>query len=127
MFTGENIVTHWPESKGGGFRVAGGTSFSTPAVTAIAALILAFVWQKKCKKDREDFDRAFGKDAISSILKVDKMAKVLEQISQQEGNYSWVHPGLLWKDLNPRIRMARDTADERQRYAWEVIRTALGS
>lgn len=52
MFVGEEVITQWPEAKGGDFRLDQGTSFAAPAVAAMAALILGFAQQHICRKER---------------------------------------------------------------------------
>lgn len=123
MAVGEGIITHWPEFKGGKFRIAGGTSFATPVATAMAALVLAFVFQKKCKKQREDVELKFGGKNL--ILKTENMAALLHQISKKAGDYRYIHPSLLWEDFNARVKGVEDTPDERMKHAWEIIRRAL--
>lgn len=123
MAVGEGIITHWPESKGGGFRIAQGTSFATPVVTAMAAQILAFVLQRACKKQREQAIKEFG--GKNPILKTGKMAAVLHKVSNPVGKYMYIHPWLLWKDFNPKAKGKEDTPIERRNHAWEIIRGAL--
>lgn len=124
MAVGEGIYAPWPESKGGGFRWAEGTSFATPVATAMAAIILSFIRQESCKKEREAADRLFGEDAV---LELENMAKVLKAVSvpAADGRYSYVHPSLLWKDFDASLKGVEDTPQARQSHAWEVIRTAL--
>lgn len=136
MAVGENILTHWPKSKGGGFWMDDGTSFATPVVTAMAALILAFVFQTVCKEERkkviETFYRGkvYGKDfgRKDPILKMERMAAMLREISEPGGSakqYHYIHPRLLWKDFDHRKRDVEDTNVERRKYAWGIIRDVL--
>lgn len=126
MVVGERIPTHWPELKGGGFRFADGTSFATPVATATTALVLAFVWQKRCTKGKEAADRLFGEDAF---LELENMAKVLHAISNPatDAGYAYIHPGLMWKDFDPRVKGVGDTPQAQKSHDWEVIRAALHS
>lgn len=116
MAVGEKVVTHWP---GGEFKLAEGTSFSTPMATAMAAIILSFMWQRKCKDELKKLDADFGEQAI---LKTSNMAKVLKGVSvPTNGQYNWIHPRLLWKDFD-----SRKSGDHKQQ-AWNVITNALTS
>lgn len=124
MVVGENVVTHWPLAKGGGFRLDDGTSFATPVATAIAALLLAFVWQGMCKKEREAAKTFINLDELHQI---DGMRKVLSHISNEGENekFSYIHPALFWKGFNP--TGIDDTALKRaqREHAWNLIREAL--
>lgn len=124
MVIGQDIVTHWPEAKGGGFRLADGTSFATPVATAMAALVFAFVRQTQCKKDRKETETLFR---LEEILETEGMAKVLDRISNVAGEYKYIHPGLLWKDFKPTVQIldVQDTSEARQKHAWRVVREAL--
>lgn len=114
----------WPEMKGGGFRLVNGTSFSTPAATAMAALILAFFFQSTCKKQREAVKKDFKEDVL--IRKTRKMSAVLLKVSNEvDGNYRYIHPELLWKDFDPMHTEGGDTPMKRRTHAWGVIRSAL--
>ncbi|KAK7704099.1 hypothetical protein SLS64_008657 [Diaporthe eres] len=119
MFVGEEVITQWPEAKGGGFRLDQGTSFAAPAVAAMAALILAFAWQHMCRKERED-----AEVDLEELRELGGMEKVLERISEKDETlrYSYIHPRLLWKDLSPRL--AEDKSQVRQ-HAWKVIVESL--
>lgn len=121
MFVGEEVITQWPESKGGGFRLDEGTSFAAPAVTAMAALILAFAWQHMCRKERDDAETRIE---LKELRELDGMEKVLERISEKDetSRYSYIHPRLLWKDLNPGF--AEDRSKSRH-HAWGVIEESL--
>lgn len=121
MFVGEEVITQWPEAKGGGFRLDEGTSFATPAVAAMAALILAFAWQHICRKEREDVKTLIELDELRGI---DGMERVLARISEKDETmrYSYIHPKLLWKDLDPNL--TEDGSKVRQ-YAWNVIVESL--
>lgn len=124
MFVGEEVITQWPQAKGGGFRLDEGTSFAAPAVAAMAALILAFALQHICEKERK---HAEGEVELEELRELGGMEKVLERISQKDetSRYSYIHPRLLWKDfkLNP----SHDEYKSRARqHAWRVIEESLG-
>lgn len=123
MFVGEDVITLWPEAKGGGFRMDYGTSFAAPAVAAMAALILGFARQHMCKKERED---AIAKNSINleELCELSGMAKVLKCISEEDQmrRYFYIHPSLLWKDLEP--SHVEDKSKVKQ-HAWHVIVDAL--
>lgn len=121
MFVGEEVITQWPEAKGGGFRLDEGTSFATPAVAAMAALILAFAWQYMCKKEREDAETLIELDELREI---GGMEKVLARISEKDETmrYSYIHPRLLWKDSNPKFAEDRGQV---KRHAWDIIVDSL--
>lgn len=53
MAVGERVCSHWPVSKGGGFRTMSGTSTATPVATAIAALLIAFTRQDVVDRERK--------------------------------------------------------------------------
>lgn len=121
MFVGEKVVTQWPEAKGGGFRLDEGTSFATPAVAAMAALILGFASQHICKNQREAAEKLVD---LEELRELRGMGKVLERISQKrwERWYSYIHPLLLWKDFRP--SPTDDKAKARQ-HAWDIIVDSL--
>lgn len=122
MFVGEEVITQWPEAKGGGFRLDEGTSFATPAVAAMAALILAFAWQHMCKKEREDAENLIE---LEELRELSKMEKVLARISEKDETlrYSYIHPKLLWKGFGQGFPEDRSMA---RQYAWNVIVESLG-
>lgn len=121
MFVGEEVITQWPEAKGGGFRLDEGTSFAAPAVAAMAALILAFAWQHMCRKDREDAETLID---LEELRELGGMEKVLERISEKDETlrYSYIHPRLLWKGFNPSF--AEDRTKVRQ-HAWDIMVESL--
>jgi subtilisin family serine protease len=123
MFVGEEVITMWPEAKGGGFRLNEGTSFAAPAVAAMAALILGFAWQHMCRKERDDAENQRGID-LDELRELGGMEKVLERISEKDETlrYSYIHPRLLWKDLNPSL--VDDRSKVRQ-HAWSIIADSL--
>lgn len=122
MFVGEEVITQWPEAKGGGFRLDYGTSFAAPAVAAMAALILGFAWQHICRKEREYAESLIE---LEELREIRGMKKVLGRISEKDDEtmrYSYIHPELLWKDFS------EEHAEDRikvRRYAWDTIVEAL--
>lgn len=123
MVEGERVVTHWPESKGGGFRLDEGTSFATPIAVSMAALILAFESQHLCKKDREEAEEMVD---LEELRELRGMVKVLRHISAQVPEsgyyYSYIYPELLWKGFNLAFEEDKDKV---RKYAWGVIQDAL--
>ncbi|KAI1418456.1 ankyrin [Hypoxylon sp. FL1857] len=125
MITGENVVTHWPRSKGGHFRIDDGTSFATPVAVASAALILAFVEQKMCKIQRTKAEKLVR---LGKLRENYWMSTLLKSISSLEVNpgYHTMRPELLWKDLPIRYKISKEK-DKCREYAWSVIENALYS
>ncbi|OIW24581.1 hypothetical protein CONLIGDRAFT_673720 [Coniochaeta ligniaria NRRL 30616] len=120
LVLGENILSQWPTAKGGGFRVASGTSFAAPVASAIGALVLQFVWQKKCKKH----NKIVGERApLADLCTNGGMSKVLAQISTKVGDgFLFIDPKLFWGDFLP----DRDDMQAMQ-HAWDVIEKGLRS
>jgi subtilisin family serine protease len=126
MVVGEKVVTHWPEAKGGGFRVGDGTSFATPVVTAMAALILAFQRQRMCKKERAEAAKFIVLEELQEIAGMKKVLRLVSHPGENE-RYSYIHPRLLWKGFNL-IGIPEETIlQKRREHAWNVIREALSS
>lgn len=125
MFVGEKVITQWPEAKGGGFRLDEGTSFSTPAVAAMAALILGFAWQHICKKQREEAERLID---LEELKELGGMQRVLRLISVKDDFqwYSYIHPLLLWKEFEPNpLDDDRTHKDKVKQHAWDIIVKSL--
>ena len=119
---GENIRSHWPTTKGGGFRVMTGNSTATPVAVSMAALLLAFVNQSICRRWREEVDRSVN---LKKLRKLHYMRKLLKRISERRrDNYYWIHSSLLWKDYQPDSEQGKDP-ESAIAHAWEVIRKAL--
>ncbi|KAI1373580.1 peptidase S8/S53 domain-containing protein [Hypoxylon crocopeplum] len=117
MVVGENIVTHRPKAKGGGFKLDDGTSFATPVAASMAALILAFVEQKICKMER----RRAQELVVLEDLYGHRMALLLKSISTlDDPRYLLIHPKLLWKDCR-----AGESKEQCRSRAWDVIKKAL--
>ncbi|KAI1394275.1 ankyrin [Hypoxylon trugodes] len=121
MVVGENIVTHWPTAKGGGFRLDDGTSFATPVASAMAALTLAFAEQKICKAER---NKAQEFIELEDLYENFGMSMLLRNVSVSEASpgFLFVHPDLLWKDLDIRVNKLRE---DWRAHAWDVIKKAL--
>lgn len=121
MVPGERVITHWPESKGGGYRLDDGTSYATPVAVAMAALILGFTRQHMCKREREETQ---GLVDLDEMREVGGMGRVLQRISvpDETGGYSYIHPRLLWKDFNPALDGDRGRM---RKHAWDIIQDAL--
>jgi len=118
---GENILSQWPTSKGGGFRLCTGTSFATPVAAAVGALILAFASQKMCRRDRV---RTQGTISLEKLHTNSGMTKVLKSISAEKawanGQYLWIHSKLFWKDYDE-----NGDPEKARRHAWDVLERAL--
>lgn len=121
MVEGERVLTHWPESKGGGFRLDEGTSFATPIAVSMAALILAFESQHLCKKDREEARTLVDLDELREL---NGMGRVLQKISvsDETRDYSYIYPDLLWTGFN---RAFEEDRNKVRQYAWSIIQDAL--
>lgn len=119
MVEGEQVWTHWPEAKGGGFRSAKGTSFATPVAVSMAALILAFERQHLCKKDREETEQFVDLDELREL---NGMSRVLRKVSVSEDKYHYIYPRLLWNDLDQDLEGDRNKV---RKHAWDIIRKAL--
>lgn len=118
MVVGERVCSHWPVSKGGGFRTMSGTSTATPVAVAIAALLLAFIRQGVVdKKTKDEVEDDIGVVRLQELL---SMRTLLKHICAEASNYYCLSPNLLWKtcrqDEDPRAASG---------HAWEEIRKAL--
>lgn len=127
MVVGEDVITHWPDAKGGGFRLDSGTSFATPVAVAMAGLILGFSWQRACKKERAELE-ARGLVDLKELQENEGMSNVLllckpvmNRVENQE--FSYIHPLLLWEGFDSRF--TDDTLENRRKHAWVVIRDGL--
>ncbi|KAI6091062.1 hypothetical protein F4821DRAFT_211082 [Hypoxylon rubiginosum] len=122
MTVGENIPTHQLTARGGGFRVSTGTSFATPVAVAMAALILAFVNQIRCKAERTNL----GTEKLEMMRENYWMARILKHVSDEsDDNYSWINPGLLWIKESGEDMRDKLSHEELKRHAWGVLDAAL--
>ncbi|KAI2466433.1 ankyrin [Annulohypoxylon bovei var. microspora] len=126
MVVGDNVLTHWPMSKGRPFRLDSGTSFATPVAAAMAALILAFVEQNIGKGNRKDAQELIGLEVLEELHENIGMIRLFKSISfaGPDPGYLLIHPQLLWKDLQFAHRKSGDSSKCRQ-HAWDVIVNAL--
>ncbi|KAK4206533.1 hypothetical protein QBC37DRAFT_434803 [Rhypophila decipiens] len=116
MVVGENILSQWPTDKGGGFRVATGTSFAAPVASAIGVLILQFTRQKLCKLHHQSVGKLIRLEDLWTNV---GMMKVLRAISTLVDDEFWsISPKLFWRDALP---SGRDKIQQ----AWDVIEVAL--
>lgn len=114
---GERIPVHWLTSKGGGFRLAQGTSFATPVAVAMGALILTFANQQRCEINMESVSTDVNPD---NLFKPWGMASVFAKISDTiDLYYSLVKPEMLWIDYEGQ------NGKPSRKHAWEIIEHAL--
>jgi hypothetical protein len=106
-----------------------GTSYATPVAVAIAALILAFANQRRCKASRNECEEKLRKKGIhwDYMWLNEGMRKVLQAISIEStcSRYLSISHKLLWKDYLD----DRDTYGEKneamRKHGWKVIHDAL--
>ncbi|KAL7895092.1 peptidase S8/S53 domain-containing protein [Trichoderma sp. TUCIM 5745] len=121
MVVGEEICSHWPESKGGGFRTMTGTSTATPVAAAIAALLIAFTRQGVSDKERrKEVEEDIGPVRLDDLS---NMRALLKHISIETNGYYWINPRLLWGQFSP--TKIQEDPGAASKYAWEEIRRAL--
>ncbi|KAH7383918.1 peptidase S8/S53 domain-containing protein [Pyrenochaeta sp. MPI-SDFR-AT-0127] len=114
---GEQIPVHWPTSKGGGFRLAQGTSFATPVAVAMGALVLTFINQERCEENMESVSQDVNP---KNLFKPWGMASVFTKISDTiDIHYSKIQPELLW--LKYKGRGGKSS----RKHAWSIIENAL--
>ncbi|KAI1125137.1 ankyrin [Nemania abortiva] len=126
MAVGEGIITHWPEAKGGGFRLDDGTSFATPAAAAMAALVLAFWYQRRGRKERMEVEDLVNID-LEELRRNKVMSSLMMQQMGTQGenvNFSYIRPQLLWMNYKPLSEEQLRPECKRQ-HAWRVIQDAL--
>ncbi|KAI0102721.1 ankyrin [Nemania sp. FL0031] len=126
MAVGEGIITHWPEAKGGGFRLDDGTSFATPAAAAMAALVLAFWYQRRGRKERMEAESFVSVD-MEELRRNKVMSSLMMQKMGTRGenmNFSYIRPQLLWMNYNP-VSGDQLLPEYKRRHAWNIIRDAL--
>ncbi|GAW11383.1 hypothetical protein ANO14919_007270 [Xylariales sp. No.14919] len=124
MVVGEGIITHWPESKGGGFRVDDGTSFSTPAAAAMAALVLAFWYQRRGRKERTEVENLVDMEELRRNKVMSSLMMQNMGTGGENANFSYVRPQLLWMNYNP-LSDDQLRPEYKRRHAWAVIQDAL--
>jgi hypothetical protein len=126
MVVGESIKSTWPNTKGGGYCVADGTSFSAPAATAMAALVMAFVNQTIYKGTGDKVEHAKRLEQVKAAMRKPRgMRRLLISMSKEvEQHYHWISPKLLWKDYKKDDGSEPDLEDSNA-YAWEVIKKAF--
>lgn len=87
----------------------------------MAALILAFVNQKRCKKLREEIEKEVRVKELGSNA---GMRRVLQDISEKSTDgYLWINPILLWAKFPEDGE--DDTVEAMRAHGWKVIRRAL--
>lgn len=123
MVRGEDIETHW---LGGKFQLAQGSSYATPIAVSMAAVILHFAHQKTPKPQEGDTAapeqlRIPGKERLKEAR---VMIQLLEHVSNPslDGNFLWIHPALLWRDVEAGSPKGGEAAC---RKACEVIQRAV--
>lgn len=124
MAVGENLLVHRLAQKGGGFELVSGSSFATPVVVSVAALVLAFVWQEECKRERDEVGREVMLEDLGSL---GGMGRVLMALGEKTaGSYWAVGMKLFWAGY--REGDGRDPEKEEKearRWAWGVLRGAV--
>lgn len=123
MFVGEQVITLRPWAQGGEYRENEGTSFASPAVAAMAALILGYARQHIFKQERREAEKIHG-ISLDKLRELGGMKKVLNRISKKDEvrNYSYIHPKILWKGISPRLEKDGDRA---RQYAWDILVDSL--
>lgn len=119
MVPGEGVMTH--TLRGPNFEPSDGTSYATPVAAAMAALILAFVNEKRCAKEREEAEE-WG--ALQELSKTGGMARLLGSLrGPRDGSpYILIPATLFWKRSSK-----QGTDDEDKRIAWDIIKRVLKS
>jgi hypothetical protein len=124
MVVGEGIITHWPEAKGGGFRLDDGTSFSTPAAAAMAALVLAFWYQRRCRDERMEVEKFVDMEELRRNKVMSSLMMQNMGTKGENANFSYIRPQLLWMNYSPLSEEHR-RPEYKRRHAWAVIQDAL--
>lgn len=125
MVVGEGVITHWPEGKGGGFHRDDGTSFSTTVTAAMAALVLAFVYQSQCRKEPAVAE-SDNINLLGDLHDNWTIAKLLKSVGVkgEDREFCYVSPRLLWVRYRP-LSQEADNVERRKACDWETIQTAL--
>ncbi|KAG8157271.1 hypothetical protein KVR01_012979 [Diaporthe batatas] len=123
MFVGEEVITLRPQAQGGEYGLNEGTSFASPAVAAMAALILGYALQHIFKQERMDAKNIYGVN-LDDLRELGGMKKVLNRISKKDEarNYSYIHPKLLWNGISPKLE---EDAGRVRQYAWDILVESL--
>ncbi|KAK7178833.1 hypothetical protein DPSP01_013881 [Paraphaeosphaeria sporulosa] len=117
MVVGENILS---QRLGGGFTVCNGSSFATPVAAAIGALVMAFIEQLVCRKNREEARSSINPEDIHTNS---GMLKVLKGISSRPEQHYWtLDSQLFWADYE--ASSSNDEGKARE-FAWSIIKKAL--
>lgn len=119
MVVGESILSQWPTAKGGGFKLATGSSFATPVATAIGALVLEYVYQKLCSQEKKERGKRV---VLDDIRRKAGMIRVLKAISTRtfhgdNWEYYSINTMLFWKGF--------PYGPDGRRHAWDIIERAL--
>ncbi|KAK0725016.1 hypothetical protein B0H67DRAFT_569318 [Lasiosphaeris hirsuta] len=77
MVLGENVMSHWPTSKGGGLRLMSGTSTATPIATALVALLLEFTSQSICESEMEEVRKCVKLERLRDLSGVTALLKAI--------------------------------------------------
>jgi hypothetical protein len=131
MVIGERIPAFGLIAKSRGDCYVEGTSFATPVAVAIAALILAFANQTRCRILRNECEEKLEKRGVHwrYLWLNEGMRRVLAAISEPaDSGYLSISHNLLWKEY----RDERDTDEESRGtnhamrdHGWKVILHAL--
>lgn len=122
MVLGEDVLSHWPTSKGGGFRLMSGTSTATAIATALVALLLEFTRQSIGEVQREEVSRIVRLERLQSLS---GMTALLKRISPRVDGYHWIHSSLLWKEYDHVLEVQQGNPKLAREHAWGVIRDSL--
>jgi hypothetical protein len=132
MVIGERIPAFGLIAESRGDCYVEGTSFATPVAVAMAALILAFANQTRCRIPREECGRKLKKRGVHwrDLWLNEGMRRVLEAISVKsaDGGYLSISHNLLWKEYRDERDTDEDSMGTNQAmrdHGWKVILDAL--
>jgi hypothetical protein len=130
MVIGEHIPAFGLVAKRRGDCYVEGTSFATPVAVAIAALILAFANQIRCRKPREKCEEKLKTRGVHwrYLWLNEGMGRVLEAISEPDSGYLSISHKLLWKEYQDERDTDEDsmgTTQAMRDHGWKVILDAL--